>query len=106
VVRAVRAGLAACLRTGGAGRCPLPSDRYVPGSLHGTLSGSPADAVSLTVAGDPAGVIDVSGTIGFEGSYRRLDFDNVASGHTGPLRLPLSARAYAVAPLRLHWTRP
>lgn len=106
VVRAVREGLTACLRAGAAGRCPLPSDRYVPGSLRGSLSGSLADAVSLTVAPDPAGVIEVSGTIGFEGSYRKLDFDNVASGHTGTIQLPLSARTYAVTPLRLRWAAP
>lgn len=106
VLRAVHAGLTACLRTGAAGRCPLPSDRYVPGSLHGSLSGSLTDAVSLTVAADPAGVIDVSGTIGFRGSYRTLDFDNVASGHSGTIRLPLSALAYAVTPVQVHWTAP
>lgn len=104
VAKALQASLDACLKAGGAGRCPLPSDRFVPGSLRGTLIGKAADDVSLTVAADPAGVIDVSGTIGFRGSFRLLDFDNVASRHTGTIQLPLSAVAYAVPPVRLRWT--
>jgi hypothetical protein len=85
-------------------RCPLPSDRYVPGSLHGTVA--LGDAVSAGLDGDPHGVIDVGGTAQFTGAYEVLDFDNIAVAKTVTLQLPLSATAYALSPIRIRWSAP
>jgi subtilisin family serine protease len=81
--------------------CPLPSPRYVPGSLHGRIVGSVMRQVRLTVTPADAGMITATGTVQFEGSYQRLAYDNVAQTHRGTLSLPITASAYAVAPLAL-----
>ena len=104
VTAALSKALAACVHSGGSGVCPLPSDRYVPGSLKGRLEGGLAGRVSLTVDPDAAGVIDVSGVIPFRGSYEQLQFDNLATARSGTLELPLDSVAYAVAPIVLQWT--
>jgi hypothetical protein len=81
--------------------CPLPSSRYVPGSLHGRIDGSILRQVRLAVTTAHAGMITATGTVRFEGSYQRLAYDNVAETQRGSLALPISASAYAVAPLTL-----
>ena len=48
--------------------------------------------------------IDVLGHGAFAGTYRRLDFDNVATTQHGTVQLPVDATAYAVTPLQLQWT--
>lgn len=106
VTKAVRDALDRCLAAGGAGRCPLPSERYVPGSLRGNLTGSLSSAMTVLVDVDPAGQLQVTGSVAFTGSYRTLDFDNVAATHHGTVQLPLSAVAFPTAPLSLVWTRP
>lgn len=86
--------------------CPLPDERYVPGSLHGTLAGSLQNAVVRVDPSDRAGTLDVSAEAAVHGSYRKLGFDNVATAGTGTVTAEIHAAAYAVPPLRLHWTAP
>jgi hypothetical protein len=109
--RAVAAALAAALRacfTPGVTadvRCPLPAGGYVPGSLSGHLTGNVAERMTLDVGSTGAGVIDVSGTVAFAGTFRRLDFDNIASTQHGTVQLPLDSTTYA-KPIKLQWTAP
>lgn len=108
VTAAVRTALSRCLGGGRVDpRCPLPSDRYVPGSLRGRIAPSAVATLSLSVAGDPDGVIGISGhAVPVTGRYEVLDFENLPVARTGTLQLAVSARAYAVAPLRIGWSRP
>ncbi|WP_375490611.1 hypothetical protein [uncultured Jatrophihabitans sp.] len=102
---AVHAALVACL-DGRAGPgdliCPQPSERYVPGSLRGTLvaGGAPLEVV---VANDAAGILQISGTVTVNGTWQRLTFANQAMTGHGRVQLSVSARAYAVEPLRTVW---
>jgi hypothetical protein len=86
--------------------CPLPSPRYVPGSLHGRIVGSIPDQLRVLVARTATGTITATGTVRFDGTYRRLAYDNVAQTHHGSLRLRVTATAYAVAPLALRLDGP
>lgn len=81
--------------------CPLPSPRYVPGSLHGHTVGPLR--LRFAVTPDPAGMIRVDGEVRVRGSYQRLGYDNVARVYHGRLTLPVHASAYAVRPLRLEF---
>lgn len=103
VAKALSTALSSCISSGGKGYCPLPSDRYVPGSLQGRLLADAAERMSLAVDPASAGVIDVSGTVLFRGKYRELDFDNVPSTRYGTVALPLSATVYAVRPVVVQW---
>ncbi len=82
--------------------CPLPSNRYVPGSLHGRLVGTLAHSLRFSVSSDAAGSIEAKGSVAFRGRYRRLTYDNVTQTRRGEVRLPVRASAYAVAPLTVH----
>lgn len=108
VTAAVRTALAECLGGGSVDpRCPVPSDRYVPGSLRGRLGPSAVSNLSLTVAPDPNGVIRISGrAIPVTGRYRVLDFENLPVTRSGTVKLPVAAQAVAVAPLRIGWSDP
>lgn len=86
--------------------CPLPDERYVPGSLHGTLDGGLQNAVVRVDPNDRAGTLDVSAEAAVHGSYRKLGFDNVATAGTGTVTVEIHAAASAVPPLRLRWTAP
>lgn len=107
--RAVRAALGDALRRcfgredTAPGLCPLPSQRYVPGSLHGTVSGVDADHITTTVHGS-AGLLKISGTVRFTGTYDRLTYDNLARAGSGSVRLSVQAQAYAHRPLTLRWS--
>ena len=103
VAKALNTALSKCVASGGKGYCPLPSDRYVPGSLQGRLLDDVAERMSLAVDPASAGVIDVAGTVSFRGRYSKLDFDNVPSTRYGTIALPLSATVYAVAPVAVQW---
>jgi hypothetical protein len=81
--------------------CPLPSSRYVPGSLHGRIL---SRQLSFGVSSAAAGTITATGTAFFEGGYQRLAYDNVAEIRRGRLSLPVSASSYAVAPLSPRFT--
>lgn len=83
--------------------CPLPSPRYVPGSLHGRIVRAVTDDLTLEVSADAAGTISATGSVAFTGRYRLLTYQNVVQSRTGPLSLPISATAYAVAPLTIRF---
>ena len=86
--------------------CPLPPDRYVPGTMHGQMVGRLADNLQVRLVTSPAGVVDIAGHASAHVRYRRLTFrDRVVAGQ-GRLALPVHARAYAVAPLRIRWAGP
>ena len=100
--------LSACLRPGPVDpRCPLPSDRIVPGTLHATLSKNALAHLQVQVQTDQAGVIAVSvPDLSVHASYQQLDFDNQPFPMSGPVTLQVAATTYAVAPVRLNWSSP
>jgi len=98
---AVRGALTRCVDGHGGDTCPLPDDRYVPGSLRGTVRSTDYTITLDSTA--PAGVIEVSGSVPFHGTYRKLTFVNQVQAGTGNLRLDVHAEAYAVPPLKIRW---
>jgi hypothetical protein len=84
-------------------RCPMPSQRAVPGSLHGTLASGLGAGITVTVGPDSSGVLDLSATPKVLGSYQLLNFNNIAVTQSGTVAVPIQATAYAVAPLRIEW---
>jgi hypothetical protein len=104
VVAAVRTQLHRCLTGRADPACPLPSERYVPGSVHGRVVSELGGLVDLDEA-DPAGLLRYSGRPTIKGSWQRLDYHNVARHQAGQILLDAHAVGYATAPLRLHWTR-
>lgn len=104
VTKAVETALRECLAGRGGAGCPLPNERYVPGSIRGRTAG-PLD-LTIAVADDDTGILDVRGSGKVDASsYRRLSFNNRTVRGSGRVELQLHARAYAVAPLRLAWLR-
>jgi hypothetical protein len=103
VTATVEAMLHRCLSGHGAATCPLPNERYVPGSLHGSITG-PLTGFADLGQHDPAGLLRYAGTVNFTGRWQALDFDNVARPGSGRVKLDVRAVGYAVAPLRLRWT--
>jgi hypothetical protein len=104
MLREVRSRLRSCLTGPADPACPLPDERYVPGSVHGSftdrLSASGVDIDSR----DPLGLLRFDGQVTVAGSWRRLDFHNrQVTGH-GNVVLDIHAVAYAVPPLELRWT--
>lgn len=106
VVTALGTALAACLTSARDPRCPQPTERYVPGSVRGVVSGSLDDQVDVDVVADDTGELEASGDVSVRGSYRRLEFDNRVTAKRGTFTVPVEARAYATAPLTLRWVRP
>ena len=102
---AVVAALRSCLRAGADPRCPLPDGRAVPASLRGTMPAGVGDALTLSTGDDPAGQIEIRGTLHINGSYSLLDFDNVTTVKRGRLTVTLRAYAFAVPPLHVSWWR-
>lgn len=100
---ALRTGLQRCLAGGAAPSCPQPDERYVPGSLRGTVQGALQNLTVSLDGTDPVGTLLATGDATVHGSYRRLNFDNVAVAHSGTIDLPVRATAYAVAPLTIRW---
>jgi hypothetical protein len=85
--------------------CPLPSDRYVPGSLRGSVPASTVERLTLTVTDDPAGVIAVDGgSVRVTGRYQVLDFNNRRVAKKGSVSLPIAATVPARSPAVVHWT--
>lgn len=93
---AVQAAVTRCL-TGGesvadAARCPVPDDgRAVPGTLRGRTTAPVSGAVTVSVADGPDGKLDVDGWVTVTGSYRRLDFENLATAKFGNAMVRLHA---------------
>jgi hypothetical protein len=105
-VAAVEHALGACLAGRGDATCPLPSERYVPGTIRGRTAEPVAGKLTIELADDDVGVLQISGDEPVDAStYRRLTFDNRPQRGSGRVVLGLHARAYAVAPLQLVWTR-
>jgi hypothetical protein len=101
---AVRSGLDRCLSgTRPDVTCPLPTDRYVPGSMRGTVNGSLGGLVDLDQR-DPNGVLTFAGTPTITGRWQRLDFHNVPRRERAQVQLDVRASGYAVAPLKMRWT--
>lgn len=99
---AVRAGLRRCLTRASDPSCPLPNERYVPGSIRGTLEGG-LRATRVTTGVDPVGTLQLTATAAVTGTWRRLDFHNRQVRGHGTLYLDVHASAYAVSPLRVRW---
>ncbi len=109
VTAALHSALTACLAGGPSAdpRCPLPSDRYVPGSLHARVDPAALRNLTLGVADDPDGVIAIQGrSVPVTGRYQVLDFENLPVAKSGTLALSLSASTFAVAPIRIAWSAP
>jgi hypothetical protein len=110
VLAALISALQSCLSGGGKAQpsCPLPSDRYVPGSLVGTLSPNPTAAtaaVNLSVNNDPSGVIEIdSADVSVRGRFTTLDFNNQPIAKTGTIILPVSALVSPTSPVSVQWT--
>lgn len=103
MVAAVAATLRRCLSGPADVTCPLPDERYVPGSIHGTITGhlDPSNVILDSV--DPAGLLRFSAAVSVTGSYRRLDFHNRPVAGHGSVDLAVNALAYARAPLVITW---
>jgi hypothetical protein len=101
---AVTDALTHCLAVHVTGTCPLPDDRYVPGSFSGSLRPGTSGALQVDVESDADGVLQASGTMLATVSYRRLDFTNRAVAGHGAVGFSVQARAYAVAPLHVAWS--
>ena len=102
VEKQLAAMLAVCGHGGSAtaARCPLPAGQVVPGSLSGTLTPI-ASSLTVTVDDDYSGSITIDSDATFKGSYRQLDFNDIAQPHTGTVPVRVSASAYAVSPLTI-----
>lgn len=103
VRRAVRVALTRCLRGPIDLTCPLPTDRYVPGSMRGSVNRPLGGLIDLD-QDDPAGLLTYAGTPTMTGHWQRLDFHNVPVRTAGQVVLDVRASGYAVAPLRMRWT--
>ena len=108
IVPALATMLSACLRAGPVDpRCPLPSDRVVPGTLRGTLANNALAHLQVQVQTDRAGLIAVAvPDLSMHASYQQLDFNNRPFPMSGPVTLHVAATTYAVAPVRLNWSSP
>jgi hypothetical protein len=103
-VGAVGDALRSCLTGGADVRCPQPSERYVPGTLRGTLTEPLAGNLTVTLTDSPDGVLDVVGSQPVRASsFRRLTFTNQPVAGRGRVVLPVHARAFAVRPLTVAW---
>lgn len=103
----LRRALLQCLTKQASPRCPLPSERTVPGSVQGTLAGTLAKDVDISVNPSPAGLLSITGDVSVRGSYRELKFDNTVTARTGAsFTLPVDTRAYAMSPLTVGWYSP
>ncbi len=106
VIQAVGAALRSCLAGGADVRCPLPSERYIPGTLRGSLTEPLAGDLNVTLTDSADGVLDVAGSVPVQASsFRRLTFTNRPVDGRGRIELPLHARAFAVRPLAVAWVR-
>jgi len=105
VVAEVQRVLTACLAGRGGAACPLPNERYVPGSIRGSVVGALAEQVDVSLDDGTAGVLVVKGDVVVAASgYQRLTFLNRSTSGHGRIVLALHARAYAVRPLKLVWS--
>lgn len=86
--------------------CPLPTERFIPGTVHGQVLGRLSDDLHVRLRATPAGLLDIAGHAPVRVRYQRLTFrDRVVTGQER-FALPVHAQAYAVAPLRIRWVGP
>jgi hypothetical protein len=101
--RATLAKVRTCVTGAPDPACPLPDERYVPGSVHGSVDGGVRDAEVTLVPADGAGTMLLNGRVSVDGTYQRLDFHNrQLSGH-GRIDISVHAISYAVAPVQVRW---
>jgi hypothetical protein len=101
--RAVRTALRGCVSYPSDPACPLPNERYVPGSVQGSIAGGLRTSEVVLDASEPVGTLRFEGSVTVSGRWRRLNFHNVqVTGH-GDVDLDIHAVAYAVPPIRLRW---
>lgn len=83
--------------------CPLPTERYVPGSLRGTVAGAPTN-VTVVLAPTQVGTVYVTASVPVDATaYRRLDFHNrVLAGH-GRVVLAVLAVVVTRTPITVSW---
>lgn len=103
VFTAIAAQLRGCLQPKADPRCPLPTDRIVPGTLRGRVDGDISSVVNLAVAVSARGAITVDGQVLFTGTWRALSFENVAEPQRGDLKLPVEGMTYLTTPLHIVW---
>jgi len=99
----IRARLRGCLDGSGSMACPLPNERYVPGSISGMVKGTLRASLIAVESYNPVGVLLFDGHATVVGRYRRLNFHNRQIAGHGRIELDVHAVAYAVTPLRLRW---
>lgn len=104
--RATLAALRRCVTGRADPACPLPDERYVPGSVHGRIRGGLRATNIYLDEQDTVGTLRISAHVIVVGTYRRLTFHNVQRAGHGELDMDVEARAYAVPPLRLRWVAP
>jgi hypothetical protein len=109
--RAVQAAfvsaMRACLGAKPSLSCPVPTDaRVVPGTVHGKVTGDLSQELTIQIAPGPDGVLDVRGSVPIQGSYRRLDFDNLPAAKSGTTDLAIRAHCDATNPGKLVWGAP
>lgn len=113
VLAAVTSALQACLAPPAGARpaltCPLPSDRYVPGSLRGQFPQSDIAKLTLGVSDQSSGVIeiDAASVTVTDASYTILDANNQPKTGAGTVSLPITATIYPTypsSPLVVHWS--
>jgi hypothetical protein len=86
-------------------RCPLPNDDFVPGSVHGALPSDLGSRMTVDLRAQPAGLIDIIGSVNVRARWTRLTFANVAVAGRGSLSLSITATAYPVPPIRIDWVQ-
>jgi hypothetical protein len=105
VVAALASALRSCLTSQHPDpTCPLPDDRYVPGSIRAPLPSNIGDNLVIDLRSSPSGLLAISGAVTVKATYRRLTYANIAVAGKGSVQLAISATAYAVKPLHLKWT--
>jgi hypothetical protein len=103
---AVDAAIAKCLdATSSDPLCPQPDvKRPVPGSLKGKATKKLADGgVTVQLASDGQGLLDVSGDVAIDGSWKTWNFDNQAVPGQGPITVHVKAKAALDDPATIYW---
>ncbi|MEP7178242.1 MAG: hypothetical protein ABI775_04080 [Pseudonocardiales bacterium] len=106
VAAALENALRACLggSTSADPRCPLPTNRAVPGTLSATVNAADLHrAEVIRLAQSSSGVVAITATIKLAGRYTALDFENQPVVKTGTVSLTLTATTHATTPITIDW---
>ncbi len=101
--RATLAAVRTCVTGPRDPACPLPDERYVPGSVRGSVDGGLRATIVSLVPGEAVGSMDLTGRATVDGSYLRLNFHNRQVAGHGRVDISVHAVAYAVAPVQVRW---